>query len=128
MYEACSTLCLNSFHQFKVRLEEANDYVKQVQNITYASVKSLKHPDAPARLCHRKSSNHPITYKTGEVTIAYEEHCVHSIIANGMMYIKEQFDFHCHRWDYISSEYKANNGTNYNSDMELTNEKLKSTK
>ena len=30
LYEACSTLCLNTFQQFKIRLEEAKDYVKQV--------------------------------------------------------------------------------------------------
>ena len=89
LYEACSTLCLNTFQWFKVRLEEAKDYVKQVQNITCVSVKSLKYPDTPARLYHCMSSNHPFTCKTFEVKIAYKEQYLHSIIANDMMYIKE---------------------------------------
>ena len=125
LYEARSTLWLSTFQWFKVRLEEAKDHVKQVQNISCVSVKSLKCPYVPARLCHRKSSNHPFICKTCEVAIAYNEQCVHSIVANDMMYIKEQFYFRHYRRDYISSEYKANNGTNYNNDTEPTNEKLK---
>ena len=106
-------------------MEEAKDHVKQVQNISCVSVKSLKCPYVPARLCHRKSSNHLCTCKTCEVTISYKEQCVHSIVANDMMYIKEQFDFRHYLRDYISSEYTANNGTNYNGDTEPTNEKIK---
>ena len=89
LYESCSALCLNTFKRFKIRLENAKHYVKQVQSINCVSVKSLKRPDAPARLCHRKSANHPFTCKTCEVTIAYEEQCVHSIVANYTIYIKE---------------------------------------
>ena len=42
-----------------------------------------------------------------------------------MMYIKEEFDLRHYRRDYISSEYKTNNGNNCNGDMEQsTNKKL----
>ena len=70
LYVACSTLYLNTFQRFKTRLEHSKNYVKQVQSINCIYIKSLKHPDAPARLCHRKSTNHPFTCKTCEVTIA----------------------------------------------------------
>ena len=106
LYEACSTLCLNTFQRFKVRLEEAKNYVKQVQSVNCVCIQSLKHPDAPARLCHRKSPNYPFTCKTCEVTIAYEEQCVHSIVANEMLSIKEQFDLRHFRRNKVSLEYK----------------------
>ena len=73
-------------------MQEAKNYVKQLQSNNCVSVKSLHHPDAPPRLCHRKLSAHPFTCKTCEVTIAHEEQCVHSVVANDMMYIKEHFD------------------------------------
>ena len=38
--------------------------------------------------------------------IAYEEQCVHSIVANDMLYIKEQFDLRHYRREHILSEYK----------------------
>ncbi len=41
-----------------------------------------------------------------EVSIAHEDQCVHSIVANDMMYINEQFDFQHNRCKYVSSEYK----------------------
>ena len=54
LYEASSTLCLNTFKRFRNRLEEAKNYVKQVQSINCVFKKLLKHPDAPAsRVCHR---------------------------------------------------------------------------
>ena len=90
----------------KIRLEEAKKYVKQVQSTKCVCIKSLKHPDVPARLCHLKSTNHPFTCKTCEVTIAHEEQCVHSIVANDMLYIKEQFDLRHFRRDYVSSDYR----------------------
>ena len=99
LYEACSRLCLSTFKQLRTRLEEATNYIKQVQSINYVRIKSLKHPDAPARLCHCKSTSHPFTCKTCEVTIADEEQCVHSIVANDMLYIKEQFDLQYYRRD-----------------------------
>ena len=106
LFEACSTLCLSTFKRFRTRLNDAKNYVKRVQSINCVCVQSLKHPDAPARICHRKSPNQPFTCKTCEVTIAYEEQCVHSIVANDMLYIKEQFDQQHYRRERISSEYK----------------------
>ena len=107
LYEACSTLCLSTFKRFRNRLNDAKNYVKQVQSINCVCIQSLKHPDAPARICHRKSQNQPFTCKTCEITIAYEEQCVHSIVANDMLYIKEQFDPRHFRRERISSEYKV---------------------
>ena len=106
LYEACSTLCLNTFKRFKIRLEDAKNYVKQVQSINCVCINSLKHPNAPARLCHHKLANHQFTCKTCEFTIAYEEQCVHSIVTNDMLYIKEKFGLRHFRRDYVSSEYK----------------------
>ena len=106
LYEACSTLCSNTFKRFRIRIEEAKNYIKQVQSINCVCIKSLRHPDAPARLCHRKSLNHPFTCKACEVTIAYDEQCAHSIVANDMKYVKDQFDLRHFRRDCISSEYK----------------------
>ena len=107
LHEACSTLCLNTFKRFKCRMEEAKNYVKQVLSLNCVCIKSLRHPDAPARLCHRKSLNHPFTCKTCEITIAYEEQCVHSVVANDMKYINEQFDFRHYRRVFVSSDYKT---------------------
>ena len=40
------------------------------------------------------------------MTIAHEEQCVHSIVANDMLYIKEQFDLRHFRRDYVSPDYR----------------------
>ena len=109
LYEACSTLCLNTFKRFSIRYNEAKNYVKKMQSTNCVCIQSLRHPDAPPRLCYRKSVNHPFTCKTCEVTIAYEEQCVHSIVANDMMYIKEQFDLRHYKREYIDSEYHKSN-------------------
>ena len=65
--------------------------VKQVQSINCVCIKSLKHPDAPTRLYYRKPTSHIFTCKVCEVTISYEEQCVHFIVDNDMLYSKEQF-------------------------------------
>ena len=122
LYEACSTLCLRTFEKFKVRFEEAKDYAKQVQSINCVAIKSLKHPDAPARMCHRISPNHTFTCKTCEVTIAHEEQCVHSIVANDMMYIKEQFDERHYKREFVSSQYTNHNKDNRNSNQKTLTE------
>jgi len=116
LYEASSTLCLSTFKKFKIRYEGAKDYTKQVLSINCVAIKSLKHPDAPARMCHRRSPNDTFTCKTCEVTIAHEEQCVHSIVANDMMYVKEQFDPRHFRRDYVTSDYKNQNKKEYNNE------------
>lgn len=113
LFEACSTLCLNSFKRFSIRLKEAKNYVKKMQSTNCVSIKSLRHPDAPPRLCYRTSMNHPFTCKTCEVTVAYEEQCVHSIVANDMMYVKEQFDLRHYKRDHIASEYQTSKKKTY---------------
>jgi len=118
LYEACSTLCLHTFNKFKKRLFDARDYTKQVLSINCVAIKSLKHPSAPARMCHRKSPSEPFTCKTCEVTIAHEQQCVHSIVANDMLYIKEQFDKRHYRRDRISSEYASTNQTDHNNERD----------
>ena len=62
--------------KFRNRLEEAKNYAKQVQSINCVCIKSLKHPDVPARVCHHKSTGHPFTCKICEIIITYEEQCV----------------------------------------------------
>ena len=55
-------LVLEHIQKFKIGLEEAKDDIKQVQSINCVSIKSLRHPDAPTRLCHPKSATHPFLH------------------------------------------------------------------
>ena len=59
----------------------------------------------PVRLYHCKSAGRPFTCRICDLTIAYEDQCVYSIVANNIVYIKEQFVLHHCRRDFISSEY-----------------------
>ena len=98
-------LCLNSFKQFKDRMERAKLYSKQMTTTTNATIRSLTHPSAPCRECYRDSINDYFTCLTCESSIAREEQCVHSLNANNFVFITEHFSNHHFRRKFVSGSY-----------------------
>ena len=105
LYKASELLCLNSFKQFKDRMEKAKLYSKQMTTPLNATIRSLAHPSAPCRQCYRDNINDYFTCLTCESSIAREEQCVHSLNANDFVFIPEQFATHHFRRKLVSGSY-----------------------
>ena len=83
-------------------MEKAKYYSKQMMSQTNVTVRSLKHPTAPARECFRTDVNEYFTCLSCESSIAWEEQCAHSIMANDNVFIPEQFAVHHFRRKFVS--------------------------
>ena len=69
------------------------------------TIRSLKHPSAPPRDCFRKDVNGYFTCNTCASSIACEEQCVHSIVANEKVFVPDQFARHHFRRQFVSGSY-----------------------
>ena len=105
LYHASEILCLTSFKQFQERMEKAKLYSKQMTTQMNATIRSLSHPSAPCRQCYRNNINDFFTCLTCESSIAREEQCVHSIIANDFVFIPSQFATHHFCRKFVSGSF-----------------------
>ena len=127
LYHASEVLCLRSFRDFKERMENASYYSKQITSQTCVTIRSLKHPSAPPRDCFRKDVNGYFTCNTCSSSIAREEQCVHSIVANEKVFVPDQFARHHFRRQFVSGSYISMDPTenqqydDVDSDTELNN-------
>ena len=111
LFHASEILCLTSFREFKDRMDRSSEYSKQTVSPTQVIIRSLKHPSAPPRQCHRVTIVDDFKCCSCESSIAREEQCVHSIVANEKRFIPEQFATYHFQRKYISGSYISFNPT-----------------
>ena len=72
-FHASELLCLTSFRDFKDQMGRASEYSNQTVSPTQVIIRSLKHPTAPPRHCHKVTIEDDFKWNSCESSIAREE-------------------------------------------------------
>ena len=91
LQEAIKHLCLLSYLRFKCRVQCLHEY--NVGEITpkHRVVESTRYPNASPHHCLKEDGAAYFVCNKCEASIAYEEQCEHSLVANDHTFVKSHF-------------------------------------
>ena len=103
--QAIESSCFSSFLKCKKRVSRFSEYELIAISENHVRVKIKKYVNAIPGYCYRKNDDMCFTCKTCESSIAYEEQCENSLVANNEEFIISQFDKRHMRRDECEGSY-----------------------
>ena len=119
--EAINHLCLHSYLRFKCRVQRLHEYNVGEITPTHRVVKSTRYQNAPPHYCLKEDGAAYLLCNKYEASIAYDEQCEHSIVANDRTFVKSHFRIRHTRRDKQRGSYPDHLNQNQSPDNDDTN-------